>query len=325
MTYEFEGFRLDTHRQRLLGVPSGEPVHVSPKVLETLIYLVERHGELVEKEALMQALWPRVAVEENNLDRNISTLRRVLGERAGENRFIATVPGRGYRFVAAATTVAVEHAPVVAAGAASAASPVVVHPAESCETPAIAPASTAPPATQRRLARSPVAAVSVALALAAILVWSVGKQLLDGVVSVQRAAGPTAAERTTDDGAVPRASVAVMPLANRTGDPSLRYLGDGIADELIYALGRVKGLTVPARTSSFAYRDRDVDVREIASALGVATVLEGSVQRAGDAVRVIVRLVDAHTGFHIWSQSYDRAPTTCWDCRPNWRAKSCSR
>ena len=105
---------------------------------------------------------------------------------------------------------------------------------------------------------------------------------------------------------MPRASVAVMPLANRTGDPSLRYLGDGIAEELIYALARVKGITVPARTSSFAYRDRDVDVREIARDLGVATVLEGSLRRAGDTVRVIVRLVDAHTGFHIWSQSYDR-------------------
>ena len=86
----------------------------------------------------------------------------------------------------------------------------------------------------------------------------------------------------------------------------MRYLGDGIAEELIYALARVKGLTVPARTSSFAYRDRDVDVREIARDLGVATVLEGSLRRAGDTVRVIVRLVDAHTGFHIWSQSYDR-------------------
>ena len=86
----------------------------------------------------------------------------------------------------------------------------------------------------------------------------------------------------------------------------MRYLGDGIAEELIYALARVKGLKVPARTSSFAYRDRDVDVREIARDLGVATVLEGSLRRAGDTVRVIVRLVDAHTGFHIWSQSYDR-------------------
>ncbi len=296
MAYEFEGFRLDTDRQRLLAAPSGEPMHVPPKVLETLIYLVERRGELVEKEALMQAIWPRVVVEDNNLDRNISTLRRVLGEKAGENRFIVTVPGRGYRFVAAVTTVAAAGTRAIAA-----------EPAESGERSAVVFASTAPRATRPPIVPWLVAAglVTFVLGLAGILVWSLGRTGPDGDVSVQRA-GPVIAEPAADNGAVPRASVAVIPLANRTGDPSLRYLGDGIADELIYALGRVKGLIVPARTSSFAYRDRDVDVREIARDLGVATVLEGSVQRAGDAVRVIVRLVDAHTGFRIWSQSYDR-------------------
>ena len=297
MTYEFEDFRLDTDRRRLLAAPSGDPIQVSPKVLETLIYLVERRGELVEKDALMKAIWPRVVVEENNLDRNISTLRRVLGEKAGENRFIATVPGQGYRFVATVTTAGGERTPAIAAG-----------PAESRQTPAVALASTAPRATRRRFAQSLAAAlpVAVVLALAATVVWSVGKRLSNGDASVQRAAGPAIAKPASNDGAVPRASVAVMPLANRTGDPSLRYLGDGIAEELIYALARVKGLKVPARASSFAYRDRDVDVREIGRDLGVATVLEGNLRRAGDNVRVIVRLVDAHTGFHIWSQSYER-------------------
>jgi adenylate cyclase len=103
--------------------------------------------------------------------------------------------------------------------------------------------------------------IAVVLALAAIIVWSVGRKLPDGAASVQRAAGPAIAEPAVNDGAVPRASVAVMPLANPTGDPSLRYLGDGIADELIYALARVKGLTVPARTSSFAYREGASDRR----------------------------------------------------------------
>lgn len=297
MAYEFEGFRLDTDRRRLFAAPSGEPIRVSPKALETLIFLVDRRGELVEKDALMEAIWPRVVVEENNLDRNISTLRRVLGERAGENRFIATVPGRGYRFVAAVTTGAAERADAIAA-----------EPAESRETPGVANDSLTPRATPRRFSQSPVAAVStaVALALAATIVWSVGKKLPAGDASVQRGAESAIVPRVVNNGEVPRASIAVMPFANRTGDPSLQYLGDGIADELIYALARVEGLIVPARTSSFAYRDRDVDVREIARDLGVATVLEGSLGRAGDTVRVIVRLVDAHTGFHIWSQRYDR-------------------
>ena len=133
MAYEFDGFRLDTDRQRLLAVPSGYSIPCIAEVLETLIYLVERRGDLVEKDALMKAMWPRVVVEENNLDRNIPTLRRVLGDKAGENRFIATVPGRVYRFVAEATTAAAEPAPAVAAG-----------PAESRETPAAVVASTAP-------------------------------------------------------------------------------------------------------------------------------------------------------------------------------------
>jgi TolB-like protein/DNA-binding winged helix-turn-helix (wHTH) protein len=298
VTYEFEGFRLDTERRRLLAAPSGESIHASPKVLDTLIYLVERRGELVEKDALMKAIWPRVVVEENNLDRNISTLRRVLGERAGENRFIATVPGRGYRFVAAVTTATAERAHAITSET-----------AESREAPAVVLESLAPRATRRRFSQSVVVAAPIAavgLALAATIAWSVGKKRPDGDPSAQRAARPAIAARVANDGAVPRASIAVMPLANRTGDPSLRYLGDGIAEELIYALARVKGLTVTARTSSFAYRDRDVDVREIGRGLGVATVLEGSLHRAGDIVRLIVRLVDAHTGFHIWSQSYDR-------------------
>jgi len=297
VAYEFEGFRLDTDRQRLLAVSSGDPIPVSPKVLETLMYLVERHGELVEKDALMEAIWPRVVVEENNLDRNISTLRRVLGEKAGENRFIATVPGRGYRFVAAVTTAAAEATPSVAA-----------EPAESGEDPAVVRAMTVPRPMRGRFAQLSIAAVPVALvlALAATIVWSVRNTLLERSVAIQPTAGPAIAPPVTDDEAIPRASVAVMPLTNRTDDPSLRYLGDGIAEELIYALARVKGLKVPSRTSSFAYRDRDVDAREIGRNLGVATVLEGHLRRAGDHVRVIVRLVDAHTGFHIWSQSYDR-------------------
>jgi TolB-like protein len=242
-------------------------------------------------------MWPRVVVEENNLDRNISTLRRVLGEKAGENRFIATVPGRGYRFVAEVTTAAAERAPAVVAG-----------PSESRDTPAVVLENTAPRATRPRFAKSLVAPVPVALAvaLAATIVWSVGRKLSGGDVSVQQAAGPAVAAPAADEGAVPRASVAVMPLANGTGDPSLRYLGDGIAEELIYSLARVKGLKVLARTSSFAYRDRNIDVRTIGRDLGVATVLEGHLQPADDTVRVIVRLVDTQTGFHIWSQSYDR-------------------
>ncbi len=98
-SYEFEGFRLDTVLQ-VLSSPRGEPIALPFRAFETLRYLVERSGELVEKSSLMKAVWPLAVVEENNLNQCIFTLRKVLGEAAGERRFILTVPGRGFKFVA---------------------------------------------------------------------------------------------------------------------------------------------------------------------------------------------------------------------------------
>ena len=97
--YEFEGFRLDAQRRVLFGV-DGQPISLTPRLFDTLLYLVERAGQLLPKEQLLEALWPNVVVEEHNLNKTVSELRRVLGEKPGEHRFIVTKPGRGYRFVA---------------------------------------------------------------------------------------------------------------------------------------------------------------------------------------------------------------------------------
>jgi TolB-like protein len=105
---------------------------------------------------------------------------------------------------------------------------------------------------------------------------------------------------------VPRASIAVVPFANLTGEASKEYFSDGMADELINSLSHINGLKVPARTSSFAYKGRNVDSRHIAQDLGVATILAGSVQSAGKQIRVTAELVDGRTGYHLWSNSYDR-------------------
>ena len=102
------------------------------------------------------------------------------------------------------------------------------------------------------------------------------------------------------------ASVAVLPFVNLTGDPGNAYLGDGMAEELLVILSRARGLRVPARTSSFAYRGRDVDIRTIARDLGVEAVLEGSIRSAGERIRVTAQLIEAETGFHLWSENYDR-------------------
>ena len=96
--YEFDDFRVDAG-SRLL-TKTGEQISLTPKVFDTLLYLVENSGKIIEKDELMSALWTDTIVEENNLSQNISILRRILGEKRGEHRFIATIPGHGFKFVA---------------------------------------------------------------------------------------------------------------------------------------------------------------------------------------------------------------------------------
>ena len=100
-------------------------------------------------------------------------------------------------------------------------------------------------------------------------------------------------------------SVAVLPFANLSADKENEYFSDGLADDIIAALTRIPGLRVTARTSSFAFRGKEQDVREIGMALGVSTLLEGSVQRSGGRVRVSAQLVDTAEGFHLWGERYD--------------------
>jgi adenylate cyclase len=103
-----------------------------------------------------------------------------------------------------------------------------------------------------------------------------------------------------------RRSIAVLPFANLTGDAGKDFLGEGLAEELIHTLAGVPGLRVPARTSSFAYKGRNRDVRRIAQELEVSTVLEGSVRAAGERIRITAQLIDGESGYHLWSQHYDR-------------------
>jgi serine/threonine-protein kinase len=113
--------------------------------------------------------------------------------------------------------------------------------------------------------------------------------------------------RTLDTPPLAR-SVGVLPFVNMSADPANAYFSDGLSEQIITALSHVHGLRVAARTSSFALRDRSLDVRAIGDTLGVAAVLEGSVRREGNTLRVTAQLIDAATGYHIWSAEYDREP-----------------
>ncbi len=226
--YEFGDFRLLAAQRRLTARSDGRPLELTPKALDTLHFLLQHPGELLDKSTLIAAVWPNVVVEENNLNQVISALRRALGDGSGGRRFIVTVPGRGYQFVAAV------------------------------------------------------------------------REVRDATLSAPQAA--SAAQTTTST----RKSIAVLPFVNLTGDPGKDYFSDGMAEELIHILARVPGLKVPSRTSSFAYKGRNADVRQIARDLDVGIVLEGSVRSAGERIRVTAQLIDGATGFHLWSENYDR-------------------
>ena len=99
IAYEFDNFRIDSGK-RLLSNCGPEPITLTPKIFDTLLYLVSHHATVIDKDELMSAIWPDTIVEENNLNKNISVLRRVLGENPGDHRYIVTVAGRGYKFVA---------------------------------------------------------------------------------------------------------------------------------------------------------------------------------------------------------------------------------
>jgi TolB-like protein len=141
--------------------------------------------------------------------------------------------------------------------------------------------------------------------------WPLGLAALAGAVLTALGAwwvlGPRSAEARSYD------SIAVLPFVNMTGDPEDEDLGDGMAEELLNALFRIEGLDVASRTSAFAFKGSNVGTEAIADSLGVETVLEGSVRRSPGRLRITVQLIDAETGFHVWSETYDRAPADLLD------------
>ncbi len=134
--------------------------------------------------------------------------------------------------------------------------------------------------------------------------WPIGLAALVGVLLIVLSSWWLATGQIRGTGTYD--SIAVLPFANLSDNEELEYFSDGLSEELLNALAGVEDLRVAARTSSFAFKDTNADIRTIADSLGVSTVLEGSVRRSGDQVRITVQLIDAEHGFHLWSNEYDR-------------------
>ena len=294
--YEFGNFRLDTAK-RVLRQLDGTTVPLTPRVFETLLYMVEHHDTVLDKERLMEAVWPDSIVEENNLSQNISTLRRIFGETPGSHSYIVTVPGRGYRFVAEVSDRTDNGSTAVKA--------------EQRTGPTLAEIRTeAATATDRQQSPGKTGG-PFALAVLGIVVLA-GAFLARGP-SVHwpekhkiAKAPPAPSSGTMTD--IVR-SIAVLPFENLSGNPENAYFTDGIQEEILMRLAKIADLKVVSRTSTVRYKRSPENLREIATQLGVANVLEGSVQRTADRVHVNVQLIKAASDMHLWAEAYDRKLT----------------
>ena len=287
--YEFGDFRMDL-AERLLSRRDGTTVSLTPRVFETLRYLVEHSDRVLEKERLMEAVWPDSIVEENNLSQNISTLRRVFGERPGSPRYIVTVPGRGYRFIAAVKT-REEDAELTEES--EAAMSAVKAAAQTEAAPVVLPL----PAGHRNLRPLLVALAFLLLGLAAFLFFR----------SRAHPEVQSPAPIASSPASIPEKSIAVLPFENLSDDKENSYFAAGIQDDVLTSLAQIHELKVISRTSVMAYQKPDGrNMREIGRALGVANVLEGSVRRTGNRVLVSVQLIDARNDRHLWAERYDR-------------------
>jgi adenylate cyclase len=226
--YRFGPFELDGAEHRLLR--NGVEVPLQLKAFETLCILVERAGRLLTKDDLLRQLWPGTIVEENNLNKNISMLRKALGECATGQSYIETVPRVGYRFAAPVEQV-------------SAAGPTLVI---SHESPP------APPAPPRRK------------------------------------------------------SVAVLYFENLSGDCEDEYFRDGMTEDVITELEKIRELRLFPRSSVLPFRDKPVPLTQVGDQLCADFVMEGSIRRAGDRLRITARLADTASGHSVWAERFDR-------------------
>ncbi|MBO9663025.1 winged helix-turn-helix domain-containing protein [Dokdonella sp.] len=258
---------MDAGERRLYR--DGAPIALKPKTFDLLLALVEAPGRLRGREELLDRIWPNTIVEENNLSWNVSALRKALGDVGETPLYIETVRGRGYRFLGDAVA-------LPPAGGTSA----------SPALPAAFPDRATP------IARSPK-----------------GRRLRPGVIALLAllllaAAGLT--YRALRAPAVPPHSLAVLPFTDLARNPDAAYFAVGVQNTVLTKLAAISDLQVMSRASTKDQESHPVDARAIAAQLGVAALLEGSVQRDGERVRVNVQLVDGGSGSHLWAESYVR-------------------
>lgn len=252
--------------QRLCLERGEEIVHIKPKSMAVLVCLATAKGEVVTRSRLFEEVWPGAQVSDDVLTQSVVELRRAFGDSARNANFIETIPRRGFRLLPA-----VSSAP------------------ESTEAiPEIQTAGVASVYRRKRFIR--YAALGFGgLVVIAVLVWLTVPVSRNPILTVEDS--PT---------------LVVLPFADMSSKGDQQYFADGLAEEVRDGLARLDGLQVIGRTSAFSFRDKDMSLREIASVLDVGHVLEGSVRRSSQRMRVNAQLLDAVNGIVLWSDQYDR-------------------
>ena len=278
--YEFDEFRLDPQNRVLRR--GGTAVSLTPKAFDVLLLLIQNAGRIVTKDELMKTVWPDSFVEESNLTQTIFMVRKALDETA-DRRYILTVQGQGYRFLVPVTATANSAAEIEA---------------QEIEEPAPPPSAGSAPETQSH--SYPQRASDWRAAVIA-----------SGVVALVVIVTSTIWIWGSRHGAVEhpgRTMLAVLPFENFTGDVGQEYFSDGLTEEMISQLGDLDPahLGVIARTSVMHYKHSQESIPQIGKDLGVQYVIEGSVRRDSERVRITAQLIQVKDQSHLWAREYDR-------------------
>jgi TolB-like protein/Flp pilus assembly protein TadD/DNA-binding winged helix-turn-helix (wHTH) protein len=298
LTPEPRGYRvgdllIDIGRQRVTR--DTAELSLSQLSFELLLALTRAAPNVLSFDQLMERVWPGLVVTPETVSQRVKLVRDAIDDDSQSPRYIAGVRGRGYRMVASVS-------PVEVPGASEeVADPVTVTATEA--TPAESVSTLPTPIERPRFAGGRLIAavgtglIVILLAISASILTRYFGRTHEKAANTQSSRSVLVQQPKT---------IAVLPLVDLSPGSGNDYIGDGLAQELSSRLARIPGLRVASQTSSFAYKGSHADVRAIARALGVRHVLEGSVRREGDHIRVTTELIDAVSGYHVWSQSYDR-------------------
>lgn len=291
--YVFESFRIDVKKRRMFH--GDQPVALTSKALNTLLYLIEHRGKIVTKDELMDAVWFDTIVEENNLTQQISTLRKILGERAGEYHFIATVPKQGYSFISPVkeiSAVEVEEKTeneIVLQEYSQSNITIDFSNQKDDEVTSIKQIRKTLPRFSKFSSRRVQAAAIISVCLVLII----------GIYFRSKSQNSFSGAKETPK------TLAVLPFKILNSEGNDDFLGAGISDSLAAKLGNVENLTVRPTSSVIKLAKQTDDPLAAGRELKVDAVLNGSIQRNGDRIRVTVQMLDVKSEKIIWGRSFD--------------------